>query len=175
MSGRSGFDVGEALDVLERTPRLLTALLGGLSTEWVHATEGVDSWSPARVVGHLIHGEEVDWIPRLRVILEWGESRPFDPFDPEGGPRDGDVDALLARFGALREANLRTVRRQHLSPEGLSRTGTHPALGRVTVAELLATWVVHDLGHVRQIVRVMAKRYAEAVGPWREYLSIVDE
>ena len=166
-------DVGA---ILERTPGVLRALLAGMPESWLDANEGPDTFSPKDVLGHLISGEETDWIPRLRIILEHGEARPFTPFDRFafrvtcGGM---DVDALLDRFAALREENLGTLRGLGLGASHLRLTGTHPSLGRVTLAQLLASWAVHDLGHIRQVVRVMANQYGEAVGPWREYLPIV--
>ncbi len=167
----------DAVAVLERTPATLQGMLGGLPEAWLLGNEGPDTFSPRDVVGHLIHGEETDWIPRMRIILEHGESVPFTPFD-RFAFRTASVghttDALLERFAALRRESLRALGRVTLDAPTLSRTGTHPALGRVTLGQLLATWVVHDLGHVKQVVRAMARQYREAVGPWREYLTILD-
>ena len=167
----------EALTVLERTPATLNALLGGLPAAWLEANEGPDTFSPRDVLGHLIHGEKTDWIPRLRLILSQGEAVPFTPFDRFGFRTESPpepVQELLSRFASLRQENLREVRALVLDEETLRRTGMHPALGRVTLGQLLAAWVVHDLGHVKQVVRVMAGRYRETVGPWREFLSILD-
>jgi hypothetical protein len=170
--------VTEALEVLERTPRALREMLAGLSDPWLRADEGPDTFSPADVVGHLIDGEEADWIPRMRIILEKGEAQPFTPFDrfafrkAHGGRSIGE---LLDLFEGLRARNLEAVRGLGLDASRLELTGTHPALGRVTLSQLLATWVVHDLGHIRPAARVMAGRYREAVGPWREYLPVLDE
>ena len=167
----------ETFEVLERTPGALRALLDGLSDPWLLASEGPETFSPKDVVGHLIHGEETDWVPRLRIILEHGEAKPFTPFDrfafreKYAGWR---VDRLLDRFALLRRENLGLLRGMRLDAAALAHTGTHPALGRVTLAQLLAAWVVHDLGHVKQVVRVMARQYTQAVGPWREYLTILD-
>jgi hypothetical protein len=170
--------VSEALEVLERTPRALRSMLGGLSDPWLRADQGPDTFSPADVLGHLIHGEETDWMPRARLILERGEAQPFTPFDRFGfreryGGRP--ADELLDVFAELRERNLRALRDLGLDAGRLALTGRHPALGRVTLAQLIAAWVVHDLGHLRQVARVMAGRYRDAVGPWREYLRILDE
>jgi len=168
---------GEALAVLERTPAALAAMLGGLPEAWLLASEGPDTFSPRDVIGHLIHGEETDWVPRLKVILEHGEAVPFTPFDRFAfrAASEGKTTAvLLERFAAARRQSLREVAGVGLDAASLARTGTHPALGRVTLGQLLAAWVVHDLGHVKQVVRTMAGRYREAVGPWREYLSILD-
>jgi hypothetical protein len=167
------FHVSEAIEILERTPATLSALLGGISDSWSHASEGPATFSPIDVLGHLILGEQTDWIPRAKIILESGESRPFDPFDRTGFLpliEGRGVEELLAQFADLRKQSLGELRR--FSPD-LGLTGTHPALGRVTMRQLLAAWVVHDLGHIAQITRVLAKQYREAVGPWREYLSII--
>lgn len=167
----------EAIAVLERTPGALQAMLGGLPEAWLLANEGPDTFSPRDVVGHLIHGEETDWVPRARIILEHGESVPFTPFDRfafRATSEGQTTGALLERFAALRRANLEEVRRLRLDEPALASTGTHPALGRVTLSQLLAAWVVHDLGHLKQVARTMAHQYREAVGPWREYLTILD-
>lgn len=167
----------EAIAVLQRTPPTLAALLNGLPPSWLEAREGPDTFSPTDVVGHLIFGEETDWIPRLRIILADGESRPFTPFDRFGFRAKyagWPIDPLLGRFAQLRQENLGILRDLRLGEAQLRLTGTHPALGRVTLSALLAAWVVHDLGHVRQIVRVMARQYTSAVGPWREYMPILD-
>jgi hypothetical protein len=170
-------DVEEAIAVLERTPESLVALLGGLPDAWLVADEGPGTFSPRDVLGHLILGEETDWIPRLRIILAHGESVPFTPFDRFGfRERFGTwpIARLLDRFAELRRENLRELRGLDLDADMLGRTGTHPGLGRVDLGQLLAAWVVHDLGHLKQVVRVMAGRYRQAVGPWREYLTILD-
>jgi len=167
----------EALEILERTPNTLQALMQGLADPWLRATEGPDSFSPLDVLGHLVYGEETDWVPRLRIILDHGEARPFTPFDRLGFRAkyaDWPARRLLELFARLRQENLAVVRSLQLDHAALQRGGTHPALGRVTLRQLLASWVVHDLGHIRQIVRVMARRYSDAVGPWREYLTILD-
>jgi len=167
----------DAVAVLERTPASLRALLDGLPDAWLLANEGPDTFSPRDVIGHLIHGEETDWVPRLRIILEHGEAVPFTPFDRfafRTASVDHSTSALLERFAALRRESLRAVGAMALDSAALKRTGTHPALGRVTLGQLLAAWVVHDLGHVKQVARTMAGQYREAVGPWREYLTILD-
>ena len=171
------FELTHALEVLEGTPAVFHALLGGLSDRWTAPNEGVDTFSAFDNLGHLVHGERTDWIPRARIILEHGPSRPFDPFDRfaqahEGrGKRVGD---LLAEFALLRTGNLQTLRGWGLTERELALEGEHPALGRVTLAQLLAAWVVHDLGHLAQTSRVMAKQYRDEIGPWRAYLPIVD-
>jgi hypothetical protein len=138
--------------------------------------EGPESFSPKDVIGHLIHGEETDWLPRVRRILEHGESRAFTPFDRFGfreKNRSVPVAELLARFARLRAENLDALEALKLQPADLERRGTHPALGAVTLRQLLATWVVHDLDHLGQVSRVMAKQYRAEVGPWVEYLGIL--
>jgi DinB family protein len=167
----------DAVAVLERTPAALEAMLGGLPEAWLLANEGPDTFSPRDVVGHLIHGEETDWVPRMRIILEHGEAVPFTPFDRfafRTASLGHSTDALLERFGALRRDSLRAVREVTLDAATLRRAGTHPGLGRVTLGQLFAAWVVHDLGHLKQVARAMAHQYREAVGPWREYLTILD-
>jgi len=162
--------------VLERTPRLLRAMLGGLPTSWTGVTEGPRTWSPRVVIGHLLHGEETDWIPRARIILERGESRPFTPYDRFAQfRRFGSMPSpkLLAAFARARARNLRVLRRWKLTARQLRLTGIHPEFGRVSLGQLLATWVAHDLGHVAQIARVMAKRYKTDAGPWVRYLSVL--
>jgi len=170
------FSLPQALEVLERTPRVIDALLSGLSSDWLTANEGPETFSARDVLGHLIHGEETDWIPRARIILEQGEARPFDPFDRFAFRARGaaPLPELVATFQRLREENLKTLRALDLQPAQLALRGTHPALGPVTLEQLLASWVVHDLGHLAQIERVMCKRYREDVGPWREFLPILD-
>ncbi|HVH66409.1 MAG TPA: DinB family protein [Gemmatimonadales bacterium] len=170
------FDLEKTILLLARTPRVLHALLAGLSTEWTSANEGPDTWSPFDVVGHLIDGEETDWMVRARIILAQGASRRFEPFDRSrhnAVNRNRTVAQLLARFEVLRKANIAELRALNLSPEQMELTGEHPDFGSVTLQQLLATWVVHDLGHVAQISRVMAKQYADAVGPWKAYLPIL--
>jgi len=170
--------VAEALEVLERTPGALRGMLGGLSDPWLCCDEGPETYSPADVVGHLVYGEETDWIPRLRIILEQGEARPFTPFDRLGfraAHGSKSVGELLELFARLRDENLHVLVALDLDAARLALTGRHPALGRVTLAQLLAAWVVHDLGHLRQVARVMARRYRDAVGPWREYLPVLDD
>ena len=168
--------LSEAIPVLRRTPATLRSLLAGLGDEWLEADEGPDTFTPREVIGHLISGEETDWIPRLRIILESGERRPFTPFDRFGFRQKYGhltIDALLDRFATLREDNLRQLEALRLTPAQMELRGTHPELGTVTLSQLLATWVGHDLTHVSQVVRVMAKRYEQAVGPWRAYLRIL--
>jgi uncharacterized damage-inducible protein DinB len=170
------FQLDRAQEILKRTPATLKALLGGLSDEWVTSNEGAESWSPFDIVGHLIHGEETDWIPRARMILEYGESRAFEPFDRFAmfeKSKGKTLSELLDTFERLRRESLRELDEMNLTPEMLSKPGLHPELGLVTLGQLLSTWVVHDLGHTGQIVRVMAKQYVDAVGVWQAYLPIL--
>ena len=162
--------------VLERTPATLGALLADLPERLERGNEGGQSWSPFDVLGHLIHGERTDWIPRLRIIFEHGGPREFEPFDrfaqlEASGGRG--VEDLLDDFEALRAANLRTLAALDLGPKDLARRGRHPELGEVTAAELLATWAVHDLNHIAQISRIMARQLGAQVGPWRAYLPVL--
>lgn len=171
------FDLPASVAVLSRTPVTLRTWLGGLPSAWTDATEGPGTWSPFDVLGHLIHGEHVDWIPRARIILAQGAARRFAPFDREAMLRESagkTLDALLDEFTAARARNLSTLSGWRLTDAQLALTGEHPAFGAVTLQQLLATWVAHDLGHVAQIARVMAKQYREDVGPWRAYLSVMD-
>jgi hypothetical protein len=168
--------LAECLSLLTRTPATLDTLLRDLPQGWTEATEGPGTWSPYVVIGHLIHGERADWIPRLEIILEHGRNRPFDPFDREAQFRESagkSLSVLLDEFIALRRQNLERLRALDLQPEQLERQGTHPAFGDVTARQLLATWVAHDLGHTVQIARVMARRFRAEVGPWTEYLSVM--
>jgi hypothetical protein len=170
------FELSNGIAVLERTPATLRALLSGLPADWTDATEGPDTWSPFVVVGHLIHGERTDWIPRAQIILAQGASRRFTPYDRFAQFLDSEgksLEALLDEFAALRAENLATLLEWRLDDARLSLEGEHPAFGAVSLRQLLATWVAHDLGHIVQISRVMAKQYREAVGPWREYLSVM--
>lgn len=170
------FDLDSGVAILERTPAVLRELLAGLPEAWIVPNEGPETWSPLDVIGHLIHGEETDWMVRTRIILSPGPERRFEPFDRLGhvGAEHGStMEALLDRFARLRAANLEELRGLDLRGEQLSRTGEHPEFGTVTLAQLLATWVVHDLGHLAQIARVMAKQYHVEVGPWEAYLSIL--
>ncbi len=163
-------------EVLRRTPSVLRAMLSDLSDDWITGDEGPDTWSPYQVVGHLTHIEEHDWIDRTRVILEHGTERVFEPVDREAGFarfKDWDLTDLLDRFAAIRASNLETL--GALVDAGtLARRGVHPTFGEVTVGQLLSAWVVHDLNHLGQIMKTMAKQYTQAVGPWREFLPIID-
>jgi uncharacterized damage-inducible protein DinB len=166
----------EALALLRRTPATLAALLRDLPQAWATATEGPGTWSARDIVAHLLHGEAADWIPRARIILEHGTARPFDAFDRTAmfEQYQGDtLDELLAAFAQARATSLAALDELGITPERLALQGTHPEFGSVTLGQLLATWVAHDLNHIGQVVEVLARQYAEAVGPWRRYLAIL--
>ena len=167
--------LSEAVTLLANTPGTLDALLRTLPEDWLAAHEGGETWSPHDVVGHLIHGERTDWLPRARIIMEHGEAQPFEPYDrfaqfAEGGR---PLPAMLDDFASLRAQNLRDLAALQITPADLERRGRHPDFGPVTLSQLLATWVAHDLDHVIQIARVLANQYADAVGPWRRYLRVI--
>lgn len=170
------FVLEDGIAVLRRTPLILRALLDGLPDPWIRCDEGPDTWSPFDIVGHLIDGEEMDWMVRARLILDQGTRRQFAPFDRfrhlrENGDRS--LGELIDRFAELRAENIEALEALDLGPTQLRLAGEHPALGTVTLAQLLATWVAHDLGHLAQVARVMAKRYRGDVGPWEEYLPVL--
>jgi hypothetical protein len=172
------FSFENAVPILRRTPAVLRAMLWDVPERWARATEGPDTWSPFDIVGHLIHGDRTDWIARLEIILTQGATRPFVPFDRFAQfqeSRGKSLHQLLDTFAELRAANIDRLESHRLSSKDLERRGTHPELGPVTLGELLATWVVHDLSHIAQIARVMGKQYAEAVGPWRAYLPMLGD
>ncbi len=168
------FEAG--LPVLERTPAVLRALLLDLPSEWIDATEGPETWSPFDVVGHLIHGERTDWVPRIEHLLAHGEAVPFPVFDRFAqfeASRGKTLADLLTIFADLRTASLRRFRGLRLSSTDFARQGVHPEFGPVTLGQHLATWVAHDLSHIGQVVRVMGRQYGDAVGPWRAYLPML--
>ena len=170
------FTPAEGIAILERTPATLRALLSGLPPSFTDATEGPDTWSPFTVVGHLIHGEHTDWIPRARIILAQGADRRFTPYDRFAQFRESEgksLEELLDEFARLRAANLAILNAWPLDDMQLALRGEHPAFGGVTLRQLLATWVAHDLGHIVQVARVMARQYRDAVGPWHAYLSVL--
>jgi hypothetical protein len=168
--------VSEVVSVLDRSPSVLRALLQGLPAPWGEKHEGEDTFGPREVLGHLIHGERTDWVPRIKLILEYGDTQAFVPFDRRGFPEAGrlSVVELLDQFEALRRSNLEFLASLSLSSSQLALRGLHPELGAVTLGELLATWVVHDLNHIAQVLRVMSTRYQAAVGPWKQYLGILN-
>ena len=173
---RRPFAMNEGVALLARTPATLDALLRGLPDGWIDAHEGGQTWSPFDVIGHLIQGERTDWMPRVRIILEHGDAKAFDTFDrfAQFAASEGrTLASLLDEFTALRKDNLRDLEEMRLTDADLERRGRHPALGVVTLGQLLATWVAHDLDHVVQISRVLARQYSDEVGPWRAYLRII--
>jgi DinB superfamily len=171
------FGLDEGMEVLTQTPSVLSALLRGKSAVWLNARKTPESFSPLDVLGHLMHGEITDWIPRVRMILEHRDTMAFEPFDRFGFRSliaGKSADELLHEFAELRRQSLTALRELDVREEQLSLPGRHPELGAVTLGNLLATWVVHDLGHIAQIVKIMAGEYREAVGAWRAYTTILD-
>ena len=176
MANRTEFNLAEAAAILARTPATLAEFLSGLPDIWVRRDEGNDTWSAFDVLGHLIVGERTDWMPRIRILLENGEARAFDPFDRFAQFNESagnSMEQLLTKFANLRRENLVALHALNLQSEDLAKRGRHPALGVVTLSELIAAWVVHDLTHVHQISRVMAHQYRDAVGPWSAYLGVL--
>lgn len=172
------FQLDHTIEILTQTSGTLQSLLGDLSETWINQNEGSNTWSAFDVVGHLLHTEEVNWIPRIRTLLEHGESKAFaalDRFAFFEKYKGKSFVELLDAFADLRKRNLRVLAEMNLTSEHFELKGRHPEFGTVTLGQLLAAWAVHDLTHIRQIVRVMAKQYAEAVGPWKAYLSILAE
>lgn len=172
------FDLARSIEVLRRSPATLRALLDGLGESWVRGTEGPDTFSPFDVVGHLIDGEETDWIPRARIILARGSDLRFEPYDRfrhRGRNVGRSMASLLDEFARLRAANLELLASWRLGARELDLPGEHPSFGRVTLRQLLAAWVVHDLGHVAQVARVMATQYREEVGPWVPFLPVLTD
>ncbi len=170
------FNLDKSIEILQRTPFVIESLLSGLSAEWWRENEGENTWSPYEVLGHLIHGEKTDWVPRAKIILSNAESKTFVPFDrfaQNNWDQERPIEDLLKEFKALRMENLETLKSLQIDASKLVEKGTHPELGAVVLRELLSTWVVHDLGHISQISRVMAKQYKTEVGPWKEYLGIL--
>jgi len=171
------YDIPRAVEILGRTPAVLNALLNGLSDDWIMNNEGPETFSPYDVVGHLLHGEKADWTERTKRILESGNKKAFDTFDRFAMYKESKgktMQQLLKEFEAIRKKNIEWLRSLQLTATDLDRKGLHPKLGEVTLANLLATWVAHDLTHISQITRVMAKQYKEAVGPWREFFRIME-
>ncbi len=170
------FNVNDTTSLLTRTPAALDALLRGLPDLWTHRNEGGTSWTPFDVIGHLIHVDQTDWMVRIRWTLEHGDSEPFPPFDRQGHKcaiEGKSLAQLLDEFARVRTEKLGELNKLNLSPEDFERRGRHPALGTVTISELLAAWAGHDLTHLHQISRIMAHQYREAVGPFREYLGVM--
>jgi hypothetical protein len=176
MANLKEFNVTDAVAVLTRTPATLNSLLRGLPGIWVESNEGKDSWSAFDIMGHLVFAERSDWMPRVRILLEYGETRAFDPFDrfaQFNRIQEKSLEQLLDDFASLRRENLASLHALNLRQENLKQRAKHPTFGVVTLAELLATWAVHDLTHLHQLSRVMAHQYRDAVGPWSAYLGVL--
>lgn len=170
------YSLEKSYQVLERTPEVLKELLSGLDDEWIMSNEGAETFSPYDVIGHLIHGEKTDWATRAKIILEFGLSKPFTPWDRFAQYEESKgktLDQLLRQFKKVRKENVAWLRSVKLTETDLDKKGMHPKLGEVTLRNLLATWVVHDLTHIAQITRVMAKQYKEEMGPWPEFFRIL--
>ncbi|NND62481.1 MAG: DinB family protein [Flavobacteriaceae bacterium] len=171
------FKLSESISVLERTPKVMKSLLEGLSDAWTAQNEGPETWSPYDVIGHLVHGEETDWLPRIKIILSTSENKTFDPYDRFAQfelSKGKSMQQLLDEFESLRQSNMKELRELNLTKEQLQMQGIHPELGPVTLSQVLSAWVVHDLGHIVQISRVMAKQYKDEVGPWPQYLTVLN-
>ncbi len=172
------FELEHAIKILERTPTVLKTLLFELPSGFIENNEGENTWSPFDVLGHLIYGEQVNWIPRAKMILEFEMQKPFEPFDRFAQfemSKGKTVPELLEQFEMLRRQNILTLKDMQLNAQDLEKLGNHPEFGGISLAQLLATWVAHDLDHIVQISRVLAKNYRDAVGPWRGYLSVMKE
>jgi hypothetical protein len=171
------FNLEKSYEILERTPAVLNELLSTLSDDWIMPNEGPDTFSPYDVLGHLIHGEKTDWTERIKIILEFGNTKAFEMYDrfaQYNNSKGKLIQQLLEEFKLLRKENIRWLKFLHLSEENLYKKGLHPVLGEVTLKNLLATWVAHDLTHIAQITRVMARQYKEEMGPWPEFFRILD-
>lgn len=169
-------NLSDTVAVLARTPATLNTLLRDLPEIWTIRNEGGDTFNATQVIGHLVHGERADWVPRVKMILDFGETRAFEPFDRRGHERElqgRSLAQLLDEFARVRAENLDKLRALNLKPEDMERRGKHPSLGPVTMSQLLATWVAHDLTHIHQVSRIMAHQYRETVGPWTEYLGVM--
>ncbi|MFN8295083.1 MAG: DinB family protein [Chitinophagales bacterium] len=172
------FNLQKSLEILQRTPDTLFALLLNISSDWTTSNEGGDTCSVYDIIGHLIHGERTDWIPRIEIILSDKTDKTFTSFDRFAQFEESKgktIAALLAEFKSLREKNIKHLQSLHLTKNDYKRNGVHPVFGEVTLEQLVATWTVHDLNHIAQITRVMAKQYKSATGPWIEYLPILKQ
>ena len=170
------FDLTNSITILEKTPKILESYLSGLSKDWLKNNEGENTWSPYDIIGHLIFGEKTDWIIRTKIILNQSENKTFEPFDRFAQLKENQnkpISELIAEFKSLRKSNLQELKFLNITAKDLELKGIHPELGEVTLEQLLAAWVVHDLGHIAQISRVMSKQYEANVGPWKAYLGIL--
>lgn len=171
------FDLDRSIEILERTPAVMRSLLAGLDAQWTQNNEGEDSWSPYDVIGHLLHGEATDWLPRILIIMNDGDNKTFEPFDRFAqfeNSKGKSLEQLLEEFAAFRDRNLSALKALDIQESDLDRPGIHPALGPVNLRQVIATWVAHDLGHIVQVSRVMAKQYKDQVGPWTQYLKVLN-
>ncbi|WP_299277225.1 DinB family protein [uncultured Psychroserpens sp.] len=172
------FNLNEAINILERTPETVSSLLNGLPEPWIKSNEGENTWSPYDIIGHFIHGEKTDWMARAKIILSTSNTKTFEPYDRFAQQREDQnrpISELLNTFKILRDQNLMTLKSLNLGVDELNKTGIHPELGVVTLQQLLSAWVVHDLAHLAQINRVMAKQYATNVGVWKAYMGILNQ
>lgn len=169
------FDLNRSIEILSNTPSVLESILHNLSDDWLHANEGPDTWSPYDIIGHLVHGEQTDWMERTDIILFSEDKRfkKFDRFAQFTESKGKTIHVLLAEFRKLREKNIEHVKSLQLTEDKLNMTGIHPSFGDVTLRQLLSTWTVHDLNHISQICRVLAKQYKPETGPWVEYLPLL--
>lgn len=171
------FSLDQSIEILERTPDVLQRWLSGIDEAWIENNYGENTFSPFDVVGHLLHGERTDWMARVEMIFEFGESQAFAPWDRYAMYDESHgktIDQLLEEFAAARRKNLAKLGSKGLTDTDLSRTGTHPRFGQVTLQQLLATWVTHDLNHIHQIAKCMAWQYRDEIGPWQEYVTFID-
>jgi hypothetical protein len=169
-------NLDDTLSLLARTPATLNTLLRDLPESWTLRNEGENTWNAFDVVGHLVHGERADWMPRVNCILQHGEAQAFEPFDRWAQDRESkgkSLAQLLDEFASLRSENLAALCALNLQPQDLARRGLHPSLGTVTLSQLLATWAAHDMTHLHQLSRIMAWQYRENVGPWSQYLGVL--
>jgi len=172
------FDLNNSIEILEKTPKILESYLSGLSNNWLKNNEGKNTWSPYDIIGHLIFGEKTDWIIRTKTILSKSENKMFEPFDRFAQLKEDQnkpISELLTEFKSLRESNLKELKSLNITNKDFRLKGIHPEFGEVTLDQLLSTWVVHDLGHISQISRVMSKQYEKNVGPWKAYLGILNK
>ena len=172
------FDLNNSIEILEKTPKILESYLSGLSNNWLKNNEGKNTWSPYDIIGHLIFGEKTDWIIRTKTILSQSENKMFEPFDRFAQLKEDQnkpISELLTEFKSLRESNLKELKSLNITNKDFRLKGIHPEFGEVTLDQLLSTWVVHDLGHISQISRVMSKQYEKNVGPWKAYLGILNK
>ncbi|MBI3135046.1 MAG: DinB family protein [Bacteroidetes bacterium] len=170
------FNLDKSFDILTRTPAVLEMMLDGIHEDWIHQNEGAETWSPYDVIGHLIHGEKTDWITRLEIVLSDNVAKHFKPFDRFAQfdeSKGKTIQQLLQEFKLIRQKNMAILKSKNITEADFSKKGIHPVFGEVTLENLLATWTAHDLGHLGQIARVMAKQYTDAVGPWKAFLPIL--